>query len=544
MSTEVLPELDLRRYLDGLVRRKLTVLAVVVLAVATALAVSFTQSPVYEGKADIVLHLSSASSLFPGGNVQTQLDPKLLIDTEIKMIESKPVRDGVTRQLGPHQKVSAARVDETLLIEVDGFGGSPKRAADIANAYARAYIDQRQQQGADELRVAGGALQAQIDDLQKQIDQIDAQVNAAPAADREALRSTLATRRDSLANQQSLFRQRLDELRVDSGLTSTEVQLVAPATPTKSPVKPTPVRNTLLAVAVGLIFGVGVASVMEYFDDSIRSTDDVTRLTGLPLLGAIPSFQAKHAKAKTAAASMHDQDPSVTEAYRSLRTSVQLLGMPRPLKTFQFTSAGPGEGKTTTVAQLALAVAATGRRVVVVDADLRRPTLNEVFDLANDVGLTSVVLGHLPVLEALQPVPGHDTMMILTTGSLPNNPSELLSLKRTSEVIFELESNFDMVLIDSAPVVPVTDSIVLSAWVEAVVMLAAIGTTKRRHLRRAVQLLNQAESPVVGSVVVRVPPETSYGYDYYRRHGTPGGEHDQPGRRRAPEPATGSPPRT
>ncbi|MGI8775853.1 MAG: polysaccharide biosynthesis tyrosine autokinase [Acidimicrobiales bacterium] len=541
MSTEVLPELDLRRYLDGLVRRKLTVLAVVALAVATALAVSFSQSPLYEGKADIVLHLSSASSLFPGGTVQTQLDPKLLIDTEIKVIESKPVRDAVTRELGPHQKVSAARVDETLLIEVDGFGGSPKRAAAIANAYARAYIDRRQQQGADELRVAGGALQAQIDDLQKQIDQIDSQVNASPAADRDALRSTLAARRDSLANQQSLFRQRLDELRVDSGLTSSEVQLVAPATPPKSPVKPTPVRNTLLALVVGLIFGIGVASVIEYFDDSIRSTDDVTRLTDLPLLGAVPSFQAKQARSRLAPASIYGQDSSVDEAYRSLRTSVQLLGMPRALKTLQFTSAGPGEGKTTTVAQLALAVAATGRRVVVVDADLRRPRLHEVFDVANDVGFTSVVLGDLPVLEALQPVPGHDAMMVMTSGSLPNNPSELLSLKRTSEVIFELESNFDMVLIDSAPVLPVTDSIVLSSWVEAVMMLAAVGVTKRRHLRRGVQLLNQAESPLVGSVVVRVPPETKYGYDYYRSPGTPGSEHDQPGRRRAAEPATGPP---
>lgn len=541
MSTEVLPELDLRRYLDGLVRRKLTVLAVVALAVATALAVSFSQSPLYEGKADIVLHHSSASSLFPGGTVQTQLDPKLLIDTEIKVIESKPVRDAVTRELGPHQKVSAARVDETLLIEVDGFGGSPKRAAAIANAYARAYIDRRQQQGADELRVAGGALQAQIDDLQKQIDQIDSQVNASPAADRDALRSTLAARRDSLANQQSLFRQRLDELRVDSGLTSSEVQLVAPATPPKSPVKPTPVRNTLLALVVGLIFGIGVASVIEYFDDSIRSTDDVTRLTDLPLLGAVPSFQAKQARSRLAPASIYGQDSSVDEAYRSLRTSVQLLGMPRALKTLQFTSAGPGEGKTTTVAQLALAVAATGRRVVVVDADLRRPRLHEVFDVANDVGFTSVVLGDLPVLEALQPVPGHDAMMVMTSGSLPNNPSELLSLKRTSEVIFELESNFDMVLIDSAPVLPVTDSIVLSSWVEAVMMLAAVGVTKRRHLRRGVQLLNQAESPLVGSVVVRVPPETKYGYDYYRSPGTPGSEHDQPGRRRAAEPATGPP---
>jgi capsular exopolysaccharide synthesis family protein len=202
---------------------------------------------------------------------------------------------------------------------------------------------------------------------------------------------------------------------------------------------------------------------------------------------------------------------------------VQLLGVPRALSTIQFTSAGPSEGKTTTVANLAAAVAATGRTVVVVDADLRRPRLHDVFGVANDVGLTSVVLDDLPVLQALQPVGGQHGLMALTAGSPPNNPSELLSLKRTSEVIFELESHFDLVLIDSAPVLPVTDSIVLSTWVQAVVVLAAVGRTKRSQLRAAMQLLDQAQSPVVGSVVVRTTADTKYGYGYYQQPATPGG---------------------
>ncbi len=513
MEVEGLPDLDVRRYLHGLRRRKRTVLAVVVLAVATAIGLSVVQHPVYGAKADILLDPNGSTSLFNGGSGQPQIDPKLVIDTETKMIESKPVRAAVEATRGRVPKVAASRVDETLIIQLTGYGGSASAAADTANAYADAYITLRQNQATDDLASAGTALQQKLDDLQAQVDQIDKSVNDTPAAQRDAFRASQAAQRDALTAQQSLFRQRLDELQVDTQLRAGAAHIVARATPPKAPVKPTPVRNALLALAVGILLGVGVACVQEYLDDSIRTKEDLARLSGLPVIGTIPAFTTSHKEAPALVLSS-EANAHAAEAFRSLRTSVQLLGVVRPVTTIQFTSPESGVGKTTTVANLATVLAAAGQRVAVVDSDLRRPRLHEVFGLANDRGLTSVLTGETPLVDALRPAAGYSGLEVLTAGAVAPNPSELLSLKLTAQVIFDLQSQFDVVLIDSPPVLPVTDAVVMSSWVEAVVVVAASGMTKRNDVRSAMELLRQAEAPVVGAVLGRTSPESSYAYAY------------------------------
>jgi capsular exopolysaccharide synthesis family protein len=513
MDGEAAPDLDVRRYLHGLRRRKLTVLAVVVLAVATAAGLSVLQKRVYGAKAQILLQPNGSTSLFTDASGQGQIDPKLVIDTETKMIESKPVRTAVEATQGRVAKVAASRVDQTLIIQVTGYGSSARRAADVTNAYADAYIALRQSQAFDDLATAGTALQQKLTSLQSQIDQLDKAVNDAPAAQRDAVRTSQAGQRDSLTAQQSLFRQRLDELQVDTQLRAGAARIVARATPPTAPVKPTPVRNVLLALAVGILFGVGLACLQEYLDDSVRTKDDLARLSGLPVIGAIPSFTEPDV-VPALATSSEAGAAAAAEAYRSLRTSVQLLGVVRPVTTIQFTSPGVGAGKTTTVANLAAVLAAAGQRVAIVDSDLRRPRLHTVFGLANDRGLTSVLVGETALGDALQPVPGHSGLRVLTAGAVAPNPSELLSLKLTAQVIFDLQSQFDVVLIDSPPVLPVTDAIVMSAWVEAVVVLAASGLTRRNELRAAIDLLKQADAPVVGAVLTRTTREPGYSYSY------------------------------
>jgi len=474
MDAGAMPDLDVRRYLDGLRRRKLTVLAVMVLAVVTAVTLSILQKPVYASKTDILLQPNGSTSLFTGAAGQGQVDPKLAIDTEIRMIQSEPVRAAVEAVRGPVAKVGARRVEETLIIQVTGYGGSARAAADVANAYADAYIALRQRQAADDLSAAATAIRQKLDDLQAQIDQIDKTVNDAPAGQRDALRSNLAASRESLTTQQSLFRQRLNELQVDTQVKAGAARVVARATTPSSPVKPTPIRNVLLALAAGAMFGIGTACLLEYLDDSIRTKEDLARLSGLAVIGTIPSFSGSPKGVPTLALSPEDT-AQAAEAFRSLRTSIQLLGVARPLSAIQFTSPGGGAGKTTTVANLATVLAAAGQRVALVDSDLRRPRIHEVFGLANDRGLTSVLIGDTHLADALRPVPGHTGLKVLTAGGTAPNPSELLSLKRTAQVIFDLQSKFDVVLIDSPPVLPVTDAIVMSSWVEAVVLLAASG---------------------------------------------------------------------
>jgi capsular exopolysaccharide synthesis family protein len=268
--------------------------------------------------------------------------------------------------------------------------------------------------------------------------------------------------------------------------------------------------------------GVGLACLQEYLDDSIRTKEDLARLSGLPVIGTIPTFTTS-LKGVPSLALSSDTNVHAAEAYRSLRTSVQLLGVVRPLTTIQFTSPESGVGKTTTVANLATVLAAAGQRVAIVDSDLRRPRLHELFGLPNDRGLTSVLLGETTLADALQSPAGYGGgLEVLAAGMVAPNPSELLSSKLTAQLVFDLQSQFDVVLIDSPPLLPVTDAIVMSSWVEAVVVLAASGMTKRNDLRNAIELLRQAEAPVVGAVLSRTSPGTSYSYGYGYAQATEG----------------------
>ena len=508
VNPDASPDADIRRYLRGLLRRKLTVLSVVVIAVATAIALSVVQTPRYEGEAQVVLQAQSGQSLF-NQTTPPQTDPQVSVDTEIEVIKSPPVQAAVVERLGPVGKVSATRVGQTLVIAVKGFATTARRAADVANAYAGAYLDLSKNSATAKLLQAGQQLQGQITSIQAQIDRIDGQLATAPASQQGALNAS----RTSLLSQQDVFRQRLAEVQVDASLATGGAQLVASAAPPAAPVQPTPVRNVILAVVAGLLLGVGLACLVEYLDDTVRTVDDVERFSP-PVLGAVPSFGDRSRRHAPGLALESGRGVAASEAYRALRTAVQLLGVVRPLTVIQFTSPTPGEGKTTTVANLATVLADAGRRVVIVDCDLRRPVMHQVFGLANDAGLTSVLVGEASLSDAVQPVPGYKRLFVLTAGDLAPNPSELLSLKQTSEIIFALQSSYDFVLLDSPPVLPVTDSVVLSEWVEAVVIVAAAGITSRKALRRAIQLLRRSAAPVAGLVLNRATPEVGYEYTY------------------------------
>jgi succinoglycan biosynthesis transport protein ExoP len=505
-------EVDLRRWLSGVARRKALVLALVVGLVGAALLLSAMQTPVYRAEAQILIQPGASESLFDSQGSSVQPNADVRIDTEIQVLKGKPVQAAVAEKLGAVPDVGAHRVAKTLIVELAVESTSAKRATTVVNEYATTYIDMRRAQETDDVLGAGAQVSLKISDQQAQLDQLDRRIADAPSAQKAGL----TAERDSVARQQALFKQRLDELQVEAALKSGGAQLVAAATQPTSPVRPTPVRNAILALVVGALLGVGLASLLEYLDDRIRSKDDLTRAAGsLPTLGLIPLVPSWNKGGRRLELVTHsDDDAPAAEAYRGLRTSVQMLGVERPLTTIQFTSPGAAEGKTTTLCNLAEVIAEAGRRVVVVDCDLRRPRVHDAFGVPNGLGFTSVLAGDVPLDEAVRTVDGQPNLSVLTAGPIPPNPSELLGSKKTSELLFKLQSDFEVVLVDSPPVLPVTDATVLSTWMDATVMMAAAGVTTRKQLRAAVELLRQAEAPVAGVVLNRAKAEERYGYAY------------------------------
>lgn len=522
-------QFNLAEYLRVLQRRKVTILLVTLGLVAAALVASLVQTPVYEGKAEVLLH-PREQSVFTSESGSSP--PVGTVETELRVLKSDAVRRAVREKLGSLPNVSAARVGETEVMQISALSTMPERAAATANAYASAYVDLRRNQAVSTLLSAGQEVQARIDSIRAEIDRLDRQIAQAPASERTTVDATLRPRYSNLLAQQGVLEQKLDQLQVDTTLRTGGAELVRAAPVPESPVRPKPLRNGFAATAVGLALGVGLAFLREHLDDSVKTKEDLSRaVAGLPVLGVVPVTKRRESeKERVPFTSLRTGTSPAAEAYRGLRTSVQLQGLDRPIRTIEVTSPMPGEGKTTTVANLGAVLATAGQRVVVVDCDLRRPHLHEVFGRSNDVGFTSVLLGDVALRVAIQKVSSDDSLFLLPSGPIPANHSELLSSKRAAELVFELQSKFDLVLLDTAPVLPVTDSIVLAAWVEATLLVARAGVTTRKQLAEAVEQLKQVDARPIGTVLNRADEESSYGYPYGHNGDRPSANRSRPTR--------------
>lgn len=209
-----------------------------------------------------------------------------------------------------------------------------------------------------------------------------------------------------------------------------------------------------------------------------------------------------------------DPKSPVAEAYRTLRTNLRFAGLDSPIRKVLLTSAGPEEGKSVTTANLAVAVAQSGQSVVVVGCDLRKPTLHRIFGLPGTVGLTNVLLGQCSLGQAIQNT-GIEGLSMLAGGPVPPNPSELLGSEAMSRVLDELAGKFDMVIVDSPPIIAVTDAAVLARKVDGVLLVISVGTVPREIAKTAQTLLENVKARILGVVLNRVPVQDNYGYYYY-----------------------------
>lgn len=491
-----LEEPSLREYLHVIRRRKWPLILSVLIIVAAALVGSYVQSPVYAATAEVLVQPRPNESLF-NPNTGQRNDPQRVLQTEARILKSEPVRLAVREKLGYAAGVTTSAEGQTDVISVVAESTNPRRAADVANAYATSYMDFKRKQAVDDLLLAAQEIQAKINDLQGQI-----------AAASDAAKETLI-------QQQALFKNKLDQLQVDAALRTGGAQLVTAASVPSSPVRPKPVRSAILGFVLGAVLGLGAVFLVEHLDDSVKTKADLERaVPSLPVIGMIPTVHAWKNREQSRVVSMTEPTSPAAEAYRTLRTSIQFLGLNHSLTSVQLTSASAQEGKTTTLANLGVVLARAGQRVVLVCCDLRRPRIHEFFGLDNAVGITSVILGHVSISDALQDVPGVEQLSVLASGPLPPNPSELLSSDLAGKVFASLKDQGALLLIDSPPILPVTDALVLSRHVDATLLVSVAGETTRKQVSRAAELLRQVGAPLVGAVLNGVSVEGSYGYGY------------------------------
>jgi capsular exopolysaccharide synthesis family protein len=529
----------LREYL-AVIRSRLWIIVVAVLATTTAsLLLTVRQAPVYEASADVLLQPKISEQAF-GGRAGTGLTASANADTEIQVMQSGSVLDLVTRALGYSPTVTIAKLGTTSVARITASSGTAASATLDANTYASTYAESRRQGTIDDLLAASTQLQAKLADLDQELadanqplDSLDAEIastsdpktRATLQTQRAAVVSQLNGKTTSIESRRATYADQLDQLQVATNLTVTGgAQVVSQAVEPSAPVSPKPLRNGAIALGAGLILGLGLAFLFDHLDDRIRGKSDVERASGgLTVVGLIPAVPGWRDRTYAELITIDLPNSASAEAYRSLRTSLQFLGIERETKVVQITSSTSGEGKTTTVANLAVALADAGKRVIVVDCDLRRPRLHTFFGLDHELGITSVLLGDTALADAVRPAPGENRLAVLSSGPVPPNPSELLALRRFSELIDAFKAESDYVLIDSPPVLPVADARVISAVADVTFLVVTAERTSVGDVERSVEILRQVDAPLIGTILNAIPNTRRlgyrYGYDYYYGYG-------------------------
>lgn len=307
----------------------------------------------------------------------------------------------------------------------------------------------------------------------------------------------------------------------DMTVSPVAITVTEPATAPTAPASPNVRMLILLGGLLGLALGVGLAILRTVLDTRIHTLHDLEEITDRPMLGGI----AYDPEAQKRPLIVHaDPRSPRSESFRTLRTNLQFLDVEGGSRVFVISSAGPGEGKSTTTANLAIALAETGARVALIDGDLRIPRVAEYMGLEGGVGLTDVLIGRVDVADALQKWGRHE-LYVLTSGRIPPNPSEMLGSAAMDQVLDPLGEYFDYVLIDAPPLLLVTDATVLGSKTRGVILVAASGRTKKQELAGAVRGLSTAGVELLGTVVTMLPTKgpDSYGYGSYAygsAHGT------------------------
>lgn len=308
----------------------------------------------------------------------------------------------------------------------------------------------------------------------------------------------------------------LEAIRLARLQNSPNIVQIEPAARPDDPIRPRTLMNTVLGAVLGLMLVTGIIFLIEQLDDTLQNPEDVERALGVPVLGFVAEMQYKGKSAEEVYVTRQPRSP-VSEAFRALRTNLEFASVEDPIHTLLVTSPGSGEGKTTVATNLAAIFSQAERRVLLLDSDMRRPHIHRFLGLSNREGLSDLFRNHTPYKKVARVKDNLPHLTIITSGSLPPNPAELLGSERMSMILDELQAENEMLVIDTPPSL-VADAQVLAAKVDAVLFVIQPGVTHAEAARSSLETFRRAGARVVGVVLNRIPRNRSYyygGYKYY-----------------------------
>lgn len=507
-SSAVLPSSDqrLRAAIRVLLRHRLVIAAVTVGAVLAGLIPALLADETYASTASIRVRPETVASPFSDTDEPNAQNRSRELVTDVEVIESDRMRALVEDALGDDPAsdfdgVTATLVGFSEVIEIRVSADDPERAATAANAYADVFVEERQRQSVAALVSQADELRRRSDEAAAAIAAIDAQL-ADPGTGPVTVEN-LRFKRASLAEQVLDFSGRADELDVEAALREGSTEIVNAASPNPDPVSPDVFRSGLIAAVLGLLGGIGAAVVFDIVQDRISSPDDLVLLDPtLPLLTSVPELPSPPQRPI-------DLDVAGREAFRYLRASLRFRSLERPMGSLLVASAVSGEGKTTTAVQLASAYAEAGARVVLIDADLRRPGVHRSFDLDLGIGLSDVLSGMSSFDDAVVYV--GPNLAVLPAGAPTPDANELLERPVFEKLVQAASTQCDLVVVDAPPLLQAADALVAGRAVDGAIVVARVGRVRRREVSAVLHRLREAAVPVLGYVANGGTADVSYG---------------------------------
>lgn len=498
------------------------------LAGLAAYVVSIQTTPIYQTSTRLLVSDPPAMrSMDYSGIVSSQT----LIGTYAKMLVDRPVLQGVIEQLNLPMtsdelkpSITVEIISGTQLLLVSVRNPNPLLAADIANTIAAVFTQRIRDLQAERYSSTREGLAQRVTEMEKKVSETSTAIMAQRQAEGISTDVTDTTNRvvspqllqleSRLTEYQRLYSElvtNFEQVRLAEAQTSTNVFVSEPATVSRSPISPNTSRSTMLAVVVGMMLAVGLVFAIEYLDDTIKNPEDIRRKFNLPVLGMIAHHKAVDGKP----ISLSEPRSPVVEAFRTLRTNITFASVDVPLRRIIVTSCVPQEGKTTVSTNLAVMLAQGDKKAVLIDADLRRPQVHQRFGLSNRIGLTNLFMRQVDMLPGVLQATDTDRLSIITSGSLPPNPSELLTSNKMTRILDYLNQDFDLIVIDTPPVLTVTDAAAMAASMDGVILVAKPGVTKLSALAQTIEQLRTVGARVLGVVLNDVKPGSrKYGYYY------------------------------
>jgi non-specific protein-tyrosine kinase len=501
---------ELRKVILGILKWWWLLILLTAAAAASGYAVSLKMTRVYQATATLMVGQSIQSVDLNRTDMQTS---ESLAQTYANIARLRPVLQGVIETLDLNMgagelrdKVQVELVSGTQLLRIRVNANSPEAAEAIANEVGRQLIlisptnllsqEENENQRFVQQRLEN--LQAKIEAGQARLEELDAAMTGSLSAEQvKELQTEINDLEQLIADWENNYTQIL--VFVESERSPNYLVMIEPAHASSTPIRPVTSLNTLLAGVIGLVVGIGMALLLDYLDDTLKSPDDLSQVLGLTALGTIGRINGRNYTDKLITS--QDLFSPTAEAYRMIRTNIQFMSVDQPANSIVITSSLPGEGKSITVANLGIVIAQAGLKTIIVDADLRKPTQHQIFQVPNLAGLTDLLRSAESEIESYLRKTEIDNLYIISSGTLPPNPAELLGSQRMKQVIADLNEVADVVIYDSPPALIVTDATVLSKQVQGTILVARAGKTRSGVVKQTLSHLRQAGVHLLGGVI-------------------------------------------